>query len=472
MKPKRMIEQTSAATDDAAGGTVGGTAECSAPAMARGAAGRTAEGTASGAPAATRPPARNRGFLRDLFSLGLFRYLGPGFIVTIGFIDPGNWATDMAGGSRFGYTLLWVISMGTLMLIFVQHIAARLGIVTGRSLAVNIRSHFPRPLVWLFGASIVPALIATSLATILGGALGFLILFHIPIFVGAPLTLVLVALVMLGQRYEQLERLIIFFLAFVAIAYIIEVFIVHPDWGTAVPKWIVPDVSGGSILVAIAMLGAVVMPHNIYLHSNTIQSREWDLGGSDQKRLMRYELIDTTLSMGMGWMINSAMILVAAAVFFRHGITVNSIQQASQTLKPLAGPLAHLLFGLALLVAGLSSSVTSSLAAANVITGYLGKPEDPHSRAYKLGLIVMAVPAVAIIMAGLNAYKTLIISQVVLSIQLPLTIIPLLVLSRRASVMGELRMGTAGVIIGWVVAAIIVALNVFLLCQSFLPKGF
>jgi manganese transport protein len=458
MKPESMTGITGAAD-----GAAAGTAEA-----ALGAAGAAAEVAANGTP----PARRRRGFMRDLFSSGLFRYLGPGFIVTIGFIDPGNWATNMAGGSRFGYTLLWVISMGTLMLIFVQHIAARLGIVTGRSLAVNIRSHFPRPLIWLFGASIVPALIATSLATILGGALGFLILFHIPIVLGAPLTLVLVALAILGQRYEQLERLIIFFLALVAIAYVIEVFIVHPDWGTAVPRWIVPSVSGGSILIAIAMLGAVVMPHNIYLHSNTIQSREWDIGGGDQKRLMRYELIDTTLSMSMGWMTNSAMILVAAAVFFRHGVTVDSLQQASQTLKPLAGPLAHLLFGLALLVAGLSSSVTSSLAAANVITGYLGKPEDPHSRAYKLGLIAMAVPAVAVIMAGLDAYKTLIISQVILSIQLPLTIIPLLVLSRRRAVMGEMRMGVVGVIIGWLVAAIIVALNVFLLYQTFFPKGF
>jgi manganese transport protein len=412
-----------------------------------------------------------RGFARDLFSRELLRYLGPGFIVTIGFIDPGNWATNMAAGSQFGYDLLWVITLSTLMLIFLQHVAARLGIVTGRSLAVNVRSHFSRPLVWLFGLSIVPALVATSLAEILGGALGFQILFHIPLWAGAPLSLVIVVLAILGQRYDQLERLIVVFLAFIAIAYIVELFIVKPDMAAAAPHWLIPNLSGASILIAMGMLGAIVMPHNIYLHSNTIQSREWDFGGGDQVKLMRYELVDTTLSMGMGWLVNSAMILVAAAVFFRNGVSVSSIQQASETLKPLAGSLAQLIFGVALLVAGLSSSITSSLATANVVTGYLGKPEDPHSRIYRLGLIVLALPAVVLIIVGLNPFRALILSQVVLSIQLPLTIIPLLVLARRRTVMGDDRMGTLALVTGWLVAAVIIGLNVFLLYQTFWGGG-
>ena len=414
------------------------------------------------------PTARGpRGFARDLFSRELLRYLGPGFVVTIGFIDPGNWATNMAGGSQFGYTLLWVITLSTLMLIFLQHIAARLGVVTGRSLAVNIRSHFPRPLVWLFGLSMVPALVATSLAEILGGALGFQILFHIPLWAGAPLTLALVVLAILAQRYDQLERLIVIFLAFIAAAYIVELFIVKPDMAAAAPDWIIPNLSGASILIAMGMLGAIVMPHNIYLHSNTIQSREWDFGGADQTRLMRFELIDTTLSMSMGWLVNSAMILVAAAVFYGNGVSVSSIQQASETLRPLAGQLAQLIFGLALLVAGLASSITSSLATANVVTGYLGRPEDPHSRVYRLGLVALALPAVVLIVIGLNAYRALILSQVVLSVQLPLTIIPLLVLSRRRRVMGDLRMGSLGTVVGWSVAAVIIGLNVFLLYETF-----
>jgi len=317
----------------------------------------------------------------------------------------------------------------------------------------------------------VPALIATSLAEILGGALGFQILFHIPLVVGAPLTLAIVIALIIGQRYDRLERLIIVFLAFIAGAYIVELFIVKPDMAAAVPHWVIPTFPAGSIVIAMGMLGAIVMPHNIYLHSNTIQSREWDFGGEDQDRLMRFELIDTSLSMGMGWLVNSSMILVAAAVFYTHGVTVNSIQQASATLRPLAGPFSQFLFGLAFLVAGVSSSITSSLATANVVTGYLGRPEDPHSRLYRLGMVVMAAPAVLLIMIGLNAFRALILSQVVLSLQLPLTIVPLLVLTRRASVMGAMRSGDRAMVLGWLVAAIIIALNVFLLYQTFFPKG-
>ena len=408
-----------------------------------------------------------RGFARDLFSRELLRYLGPGFIVTIGFIDPGNWATNMAAGSQFGYDLLWVITLSTLMLIFLQHVAARLGIVTGRSLAVNVRSHFSRPLVWLFGLSIVPALVATSLAEILGGALGFQILFHIPLWAGAPLSLVLVVLAILGQRYDQLERLIVIFLAFIAIAYIAELFIVKPDMAAAAPHWLIPNLSGASILIAMGMLGAIVMPHNIYLHSNVIQSRDWDVAPDQRSRLMHYELADTTLSMGMGWLVNSAMIIVAAAVFFTAGVKVTSIEQASQTLQPLVGSAAQLIFGIALLAAGLSSSVTASLAEANIVTGYLGRPEDPRTRTYKLGLVVLTLPAMVIIAVGVNAYQALIVSQVVLSLQLPFTIIPLLWLSRARKVMGDDRTGTITTLVGVAVAALIIGLNVYLLYSTF-----
>lgn len=406
-------------------------------------------------------------FLHDLFSREFLRYLGPGFVVTIGFIDPGNWATNIAGGSQFGYRLLWVISLGTLMLVFLQHTAARLGIVSGHSLAVNVRAHFPRWLVWLFGLSIVPALIATSLAEILGGALGFQILFHIPLWIGAPLTLALVALAILGQRYDQLERLIVVFLALIGVAYIIELFLVKPDMAAAAPHWVIPSVGAGSIVVAMGMLGAVVMPHNIYLHSDTIQSREWDFGGGDQKRLMRFELVDTSLSIGLGWLVNSAMILVAAAVFAAHGVHVDSITQASATLRPLVGPAAQVLFGLALLVAGLASSITSSLASANVVTGYLGRPEDPHSSLYRLSLVLLALPAVVLIIIGLDPFRALVLSQVVLSIQLPFTIVPLLWLSRRRSVMGDERMGALMIVVGGLIAALVIGLNVFLVYRVF-----
>ena len=414
------------------------------------------------------PPARGtRGFARDLFSRELLRYLGPGFVVTIGFIDPGNWATNIAAGSEFGYQLLWVVSLSTLMLIFLQHMAAKLGIVTGRSLAANVRAHLPRWMVWFLGFTIAAACVATALAEYLGAAIGFNLLFGLPLWIGALLTLALVYLAILGQQYHRLERIILAFLAVIAICYVIELFIVKPDWAAAAPAWVIPSVNSASILIALGMLGAIVMPHNIYLHSNVIQSRDWDVGPERRIRLMHFELADTTLAMGMGWLVNSAMIVVAAAVFFTAGVKVTSIEQASQTLEPLAGSAAQFIFGIALLAAGLSSSVTASLAEANIVTGYLGRPEDPHTRVYKVGLVVLTLPAMALIVVGIDAYQGLIVSQVVLSLQLPFTIVPLLWLSRRRRVMGGERTGTITTATGALVATLIIGLNLFLLYTTF-----
>ncbi len=407
------------------------------------------------------------GFLRDLFSRELLRYLGPGFIVTIGFIDPGNWATNIAGGSEFGYDLLWVVSLSTLMLIFLQHLSAKLGIVTGRSLSANVRAHMPKPVVWVAGVTIVIACMATDLAEYLGAALGFYLLFGLPLWLGAPLTVALVFLAILGQQYHRLERMIVVFLAVIAGCYVVELFLVGPDWAAAAPKWVVPSLDGASVLVALGMLGAIVMPHNIYVHSNVIQSRDWELRPETRRRLMRFELIDTTLAMGMGWLVNSAMIIVAAAVFFAGGVEVSSIEQASATLEPLVGPLARFLFGIALLVAGIASSITSSLAEANVVTGYLGLPEDSKSRSYRIGLIATSIPAMLVIALGTDSYQTLIISQVILSVQLPFTILPLLWLARSDRVMGEERMGSVQTVTGLVLAGIIIGLNVYLLYDTF-----
>ena len=449
------------------------------PGMTGGAAGRARPDPDFDRPSADSPleppadieadslPNGARDFIRDLFSRELLRYLGPGFIVTIGFIDPGNWATNIAGGSEFGYELLWVVSLSTLMLIFLQHFAAKLGIVTGHSLAANIRTKLPRPVVWIAGVTIVLACTATDLAEYLGAALGFYLLFGIPLWLGAPLTVGIVFVAILGQQYHRLERMIVVFLAIIAACYVIELYLVHPDWAAAAPRWVVPSVNGASILVALAMLGAIVMPHNIYLHSNVILSRDWDLAPVRRRRLMNFELIDTSLAMGVGWLVNSAMIIVAAAVFFVAGVKVDSIEQASKTLQPLVGSLSQFLFGLALLVAGIASSITSSLAEANVVTGYLGKPEDPRSWVYRVGLVVTSLPAMLVIALGVDSYKALIVSQVLLSIQLPFTIIPLLWLVRSRRVMGAERMNSAQLGVGTLLAAIIIGLNAFLLYQIF-----
>jgi len=406
-------------------------------------------------------------FLKDSFKnlvpRELLRYLGPGFIVTVGFIDPGNWATNIEGGSRFNYDLLWVITLSTIMLIVMQNFSAKLGIVTGKSLAANIYSRFPKPVSAVLGLTIFLACIATDVAELLGGALGFYLLFGFPLWLGALLTVIIEVVVIIGQKYHTLERLILGFLGIIALCYAIELLIVNPDYIQAAKGSIIPVINKDNIFIAMAMLGAVIMPHNIYLHSNVILSRDWGKDERQKRRLINFEKIDTALSMSLGWLVNSSMIIVAGAVFFRNGIVTTSIEQASATLEPLAGTLARLLFGVALLFSGIGSSITSSFAEANVLTAYLGKPENPRSNFYRFGLIATSIPAFLVIVANLDTYRILILSQVMLSIQLPFTIIPLLMLVSSRKVMGNYASRGGSMWLGVVFAIIIIALNIFLL---------
>ena len=301
----------------------------------------------------------------------IFSFLGPGFLVTVGFIDPGNWATNIEGGSRFGYQLLWVITLSTLMLVLIQNMAAKLGIATGKSLAANIRSHFPKPVSFIFGITIVIACVATDVAELLGGALGFNLLFGLPLWLGALLTVILEVFFLVSQRYHRLEKFIVGFLGIIALCYVIELFIVKPDWQALAPAVVVPEISRGNIYIAMAILGAVVMPHNIFLHSNVIHSRNWGNTDEEKKKTLRFEKTDTISAMVLGWIINSAMIIVAAAVFSRNSVVVESIESASRTLVPLAGSLAGFLFAVALLFSGVGSSITSSMAEVNSVMDLL-----------------------------------------------------------------------------------------------------
>ncbi len=403
---------------------------------------------------------------QHLLKREFLRYLGPGFLITVGFIDPGNWATNIEGGARFNYDLLWVITLSTLILILLQRLSARIGIITGRSLAANTRAFFPRWTANVLGLSIFGACVATDVAELLGGALGFYLLFGIPLWLGAALTVILEIYAIIGQRYHSLERMIMGFLAVIALCYVIELFIVHPDWSTALAGAFIPRLGGNTILIAMGILGAVVMPHNIYLHSNVIQSRDWKGDEERKRRLIRFQDLDTTVAMFMGWLVNSAMIIVAAAVFFRNGIVVTSIEQASATLMPLAGTLAQLLFGIALLFSGIGSSITSSMAEANVITGFLGRPEDPRSLLYRVGLVATAVPALLVIIVGMDSYRVLILSQVALSIQLPFTVVPLVIMAASQRLMGNFASRSLELAMGIIVSAVIVALNIFLLFET------
>ncbi|MFZ0389869.1 MAG: Nramp family divalent metal transporter [Calditrichia bacterium] len=401
----------------------------------------------------------------------LMKFLGPGFLVTVGFIDPGNWATNIEGGSRFGYQLLWVITLSTIMLIVIQHMAAKLGIATGKSLAVNIRERFSAPVSAFLGITIVLACVATDVAELLGGAIGFKILFNLPLWLGALLTVFLEIFLIVSQRYHRLETIIMGFLGIIGLCYLVEILIVKPDWAAAGPSMVIPNVNRSSIYVAMAMLGAVVMPHNIFLHSNVIHSRKWGISEGEKLNLLRYEKADTLFAMMMGWVVNSAMVIVAAAVFSSNNIVVTSIEQASATLKPLAGPLAGLLFAIALVFAGVGSSVTSSMAEVNVITGFLGKPENPRTLLYRVSVFITAIPSFLVILLGMDTFRILIFSQVVLSVQLPFTLIPLLILCRDRKLMGSLRSRPMEFAAALAISAIVIILNVYLLYSTVAGGG-
>ena len=391
----------------------------------------------------------------------LFSFLGPGFLITVGFIDPGNWATNIEAGSRFGYELLWVVTLGTVMLILIQNMAARLGIATGKSLAVNICEYFPKHVAAFLGLSVVLACIATDVAELLGGGIGFTLLFGFPLWIGVLLTLLIEVFLLISQRYHKIEKIIVGFLGIITLCYLFELLIVHPDWSVIAPKLAVPAIGQNSIYVALAILGALVMPHNIFLHSNVIHSRRWGVSEEEKRDLLRYEKIDTLFAMTLGWIVNSAMIIVAASVFFRNHIPVTTIEQASVTLKPLAGQFAGILFAIALVFSGISSSITVSMAEANIITGFLGKPEDPRTMLYRSALLVTAIPAVLIILFSVDTFRVLILSQVILSIQLPFTLIPLLILCRNSQVMGSFKSRTFEFAAASIISAIVIGLNIY-----------
>jgi manganese transport protein len=397
----------------------------------------------------------------------VLQYLGPGFIVTVGFVDPGNFATNGQGGAEFGYSLLWVITLSTLMLILLQHMAAHIGIQTGQCMPEAVATHFRPAARIIYGFTAMCACVATALAEILGGAIGLQILFHIPLIAGSIITSVFVVAMIWGQAYRKLEHIIIGFVSIIGLCYLAELVIVKPDWGLAAYSAVVPAVSSRSILVAMAMLGAVVMPHNIYLHSEIIQSRDWSArDDTERSRLMRYEFLDTLLAMGAGWLINGAMVVVAAAVFFPN-IVPGSLGDVAKTLEPLAGPLAALFFAIALLCSGLSSSITAGMAGGTIFTGYLLKPTDLQNKWFRLGVALTLIPAVIIVCFGFDPLKALIISQAALSVQLPFTIIPLFLLTRSEKVMGRFRNSWRENALIIITGVVVIGLNLLLLYQMF-----
>lgn len=404
---------------------------------------------------------------RYLGGLDIFRYIGPGLLVTVGFIDPGNWASNFAAGSEFGYSLLWVVTISTVMLIVLQHNVAHLGIVTGLCLSEAATRYTPKWISRPILATAVLASISTSLAEILGGAIALQMLFGIPVIWGAILTTVFVLIMLFTNSYKKIERAIIAFVSVIGLSFIYELFLVQIDWPQAVSGWIKPTFPQGSILIIMSVLGAVVMPHNLFLHSEVIQSHEYNKQDEHSvRKVLKYELFDTLFSMIVGWAINSAMILLAATTFYKNNLQVEELQQAQSLLEPLLGSNAVTVFALALLMAGISSTVTSGMAAGSIFAGIFGESyhiRDIHSQ---VGVVLSLGIALLLIMFIGDPFKGLLISQMVLSIQLPFTVFLQVGLTSSTKVMGKYANSRWSSFVLYTIATTVTILNIILLVSE------
>jgi manganese transport protein len=375
-------------------------------------------------------------------ALDIFKYIGPGLLVTVGFIDPGNWAANLAIGSNFGYTLLWVITLSTIMLIILQHNVAHLGIATGLCLSEAATIYLKPSISKTILSSAMLASVSTSLAEILGGAIALNMLFRVPVKIGAVLVTLFVIFMLLSNSYNKIEKWIIGFVSIIGLSFLYELFLVNVDWVAAGISWVKPTIPDGSMLLLMSVLGAVVMPHNLFLHSEIIQSRQWNLqDGPVIKKQLKFEFADTLFSMIVGWAINSAMIILAAATFFYNNIKVDELQQAKNLLSPLLGKSASLIFAIALLFSGIASSITSAIAGGSIVSGTYREPYNIHDNHTRTGVVISLLGALIIIFFIGDPFKALILSQVFLSIQLPFTVALQIYLTSSKKVMGKYANG-------------------------------
>jgi manganese transport protein len=392
------------------------------------------------------------------------KYIGPGLLVTVGFIDPGNWAANVAAGSLHGYTLLWMVTLSTGMLILLQHNAAHLGIATGLCLSEAATLHLPRSVSLPLLGSATLAACATATAELLGGGIALQMLFGLPVKVGSLLLLALVLWLLFGTAYRKLERFIIGFVSLIGLSFIFELWLVPTSWREAAVGWVLPAFPSGSVPIIMSVLGAVVMPHNLFLHSEIIQSRKWNL--EDEAVInyqLKFEFLDTLISMGVGWAINSAMILMAAATFYLQRVQVTDLSQAEAMLRPLLGTGAAIVFALALLLAGIASSITAGMAGGSIFAGIHGEPFNSSDRHTRMGIALTLMAGAGVILLLQDTFKGLVYSQVLLSIQLPWTIFLQVWLTSSKKVMGTHANRPFGRLLLWTIAAIVSVLNVMLL---------
>ena len=366
----------------------------------------------------------------------------------------------------FNYTLIWVILFSNLMAIFVQIMSAKLGIATGKNLPQVCGEFFKRPTNWVLWTVAEISAMATDLAEVLGGALGFYLLFGIPMAYASVLTGLITICIVHFAKYGQkvIEIIISALVAVICFAYSIELFLAKPDWALVGIHAIIPYLPNSkATLIAVGILGATVMPHVIYLHSELVQCRNGKKIGMNKKRHFKMERLDIVIAMNIAFIINAAMLITSAAVFYRNGLAVETIEQAHQTFQPLLGSFSAAAFGVALLASGLSSSAVGTLAGQTIMKGFVGLSIPLNIRR-----IITLLPAMVIILLGINPMNALIISQVVLSFTLPFAIIPLLLISMRKDVLGAFANSRLVNIIGWIIASIIILINMLLLFSHLL----
>jgi manganese transport protein len=408
--------------------------------------------------------------LKKSYSLKqLLKFLGPAFVVSVAYIDPGNFATNISGGSKFNYMLLWVILFSNLMAIFLQTMSAKLGIATGHNLPEMCAKIFSKSTNWIFWIVAEIGAMATDLAEFLGGTLGLYLLFNIPMIYAGLLTGLLTYLICYMEKYGQkaVEIIIAVLVAVISASYTLELLLAKPDWAQIGVHTIIPVLPNGeAVLIAVGMLGATVMPHVIYLHSHLVQYRCNDSSDEGKLKHLKMEKVDITIAMNIAFIVNAAMVVVSAAVFYRSGIIVTTMEQAHKSLEPLLGSLSSFAFGIALLASGLSSSAVGTLAGQTIMKGFVNISIPVNIRRF-----ITMLPALIIILLGINPMKALLLSQVALSFILPFPIIQMLIISKRKEFMGILVNKGYVKFLGALIAAIIISLNALLLYLTFTGKA-
>jgi manganese transport protein len=400
----------------------------------------------------------------------IFSFLGPAYLVSVGYMDPGNWATDLAGGSKFGYTLIWVLLMSNLMAMLLQGLSARLGIVRGRDLAQANRETYPKPVNFILYLLAEIAIAATDLAEVLGMAIGIQLLTGLPLVWGVSITVLDTFLLLYLQRLgiRKMEAFIISLVGIIGISFLIEIILAKPDMAELATGFIPTAMSDEALYIAIGIIGATVMPHNLYLHSALVQTRKIDRTDAGIRQAIKFNRIDTTIALNLAFLVNAAILVVAATVFFKTGNSdVAEIKEAHRLLPSFLGDLAPILFAVALIAAGQSSTITGTLAGQIIMEGYLSLRINPLLRRLITRLVAIIPALIVIIIYGEeNVDALLILSQVILSLQLGFAIIPLIHFVSDKKTMGKFAINTIQKIAAWLIASVLVFLNLKMLVNE------